>query len=865
MFNLAALISGSQNQQKNQQKKQQKNKSYTHGSNIIFTKGIHKGKHGFVSNFFPATYELTTTGFGFVDVEKYGPIQPIGTELVTDFGKSKIERIVIGSKNHSNVNIVLYKEDESEVLKLGILLDKIYDEHNVSIMKLNTDKDDEFTMSMSNLNLNEKNSSLSDIIEKMNQMHIKDNSKIAPIQLVEKLSEKVKGGDEKLLDIMKNYKIIYKNMPENLLSEILKDFPEIVKMPKKAIISNYYMFFDKEHLGHFTDYNPIKNQYYISYTQVITFKPSMIEIQDDKRFVKVKKGLYSKQIFKIKSYNEAYLSIILASDGVKVNQNNVRIQDKAQYKTRHIYQSDVFYIDITLNNGNKAQVVKLLEDDKISIIEKINGKYEPKTIYKSEISSYEPGFSFTEDINKADDKDIDMAVDMIDVDIIDVNMDDVVDMDDVDDDNEKELDYATEEVKDVQEDQEVEQKVSFKDTQRSSYEQIQLTTQQKQYKTQIEKILKTLSLSDDSINIYETINYIVQIIPVITRESESQNDINVTSDINFIHVCFVLYALIRQGYCQSLDTIISKLFPKYLTIKDINASSISNTIFLKQWNILDENIVKQSNDSILDSRKNKNYKSIVKILLTNCDKVLQNMLNYHYNIDCKMYVDEIMYKPLGINPITQRRIKDEKDEEALSSITSATKPIDIISLIEGPLPENEIVILWGDYINILNSYRQVLQDKYNKSKNQGYLYIKDNLHRAPFALKNNMPMPIAQMFKVTFENLSKSIKELSKKVKVVKQNKRKHEENVSEYRNKITKTNDLFEESESEDELPILQSNNRAYERQKKIRDMGNAIKTTSKFNWTKYNKEKEAEEKRKAEESEYAESEEESESAESE
>jgi hypothetical protein len=823
MFNIENYLNRPQqeNQQENKQENQKKNKksekSYTHGINVIMREGMHKGFLGNVSEFFPASYNLSVSGYKFVDADKYGPILPIGTKLITEFGESRIERIMIASQNKSIVKIAIYKEEN--ILKVGILLDDLTNENDVSIMELNT-FDTDLIINMNKLEMNDDDN----IIRQMSGLSIEN---VNEVEIMEKLSNELKE-NESLLYTMKNYKNIYnKNDDNNALSkmfDILKSkLPSIIKISRKNIINNYYVSFDKENMGKFTNYNPSKNQYYISYVQVITFKPSMIDIKSDKRTASVKKGIYSNQIYNIESYNKAYLSIILSTDGQKIKQTTVRNKNDGKFKTRPIYQSDVFYIDLTLTNGNKAQVTKVYNND-IEIIEKIKNLYVARTIKKSEILTFEPGFSFEDVSTKIKDDYTSKYTN----DKKELLEDEKESRDDEENDDEKEFDYGSELEIDLDNlDDNIngdEQKISFKDTQRTAYERPDLTADEKRYKLKIEKILKIMSISDDTIDIYETINIIVKIIPIIENKSNMQRDINVTNDINFIYICVILYALIKQGYCKPIDTIITKLYPKYLTNKDVSASSIKNTIFLKEWSILDETIIKQSNNDIKNSIANKKYTNVFKILLLNCDKVLQNILNYKVNIDCKTSLSIIPYEPLGINKLTGRRIKDEEEEMALLS-NKNTIAISIKNLINGKIPKNEVPIIWGGVsLMVLDKYKKVLDTKYIESNNKNYLYIKNNLHRGLFFIKDDMPENVRKMLESTYRKMIGTIIEEEIKEKRLTSNKRKNDEQITENRKKIYKAEDLFGE-ENDEESDVVVKNTRKYERERKIREMSNSIK----------------------------------------
>lgn len=62
-------------------------------------------------------------------------------------------------------------------------------------------------------------------------------------------------------------------------------------------------------------------------------------------------------------------------------------------KTIFINPDQVFYMDIVLENGNDAQIVKI-NDDNITVLEHIGTRYSPKTIAVSDIKYTYPGFKF---------------------------------------------------------------------------------------------------------------------------------------------------------------------------------------------------------------------------------------------------------------------------------------------------------------------------------------------------------------------------------------------------------------------------------------------------------------------------------------
>jgi len=129
-FNLASLIAGTsgtpnvskptqaQVQSKVKPSGEAKKKSFTHGVNVIFNHGTYKGYHGFVSDFFPASLSLMTSGRAFIDAQKYGPLVNPGTSLITDVGNSLVEQ-VLPATGGEYVPIQLFKNREDNELRVG--------------------------------------------------------------------------------------------------------------------------------------------------------------------------------------------------------------------------------------------------------------------------------------------------------------------------------------------------------------------------------------------------------------------------------------------------------------------------------------------------------------------------------------------------------------------------------------------------------------------------------------------------------------------------------------------------------------------------------------------------------------------------
>lgn len=925
MFNLASLIAGKKlNVNKNNEEKQEEDikKSYIHGINVIFKNGIYKGYHGFVSDFFPATYELTKSGHAFIEAEKYGELKPIGTKIPTEFGESIIERIILrgtlksvmtGSQFQTLTKFIIYKDQNDGIVKLGQILDKDKLKQNAneeqlikksiaeSILDINNelegkkqmrifrgnrdlsnddkiqkllkiredllqqqDNIDKQIVTINRMKDSTKDLNISDIINPNNTVVIEHNISDIEHSFILNMS-KMNIKEKSLDEYMGKLTIKNESKRKEKTDELIKIFSEEIKYNSKlfdniryperndnkiSIIYNkdiigpvYYM----NEKGDFTEYDTNKIQYYISYDKIVVFKPSMIEIQEDKRFAKIKKGPYTNQIFRIKSYNKAKLSITLATNGQTIQENLIQKKDKNgeiinnQFENKPIYTSDVFYIDFTLKNGNKAELVKILQNNQFRILEKGDTEYIERVINEDEIKSYEEGFLFNSIVvsSKQVDNEIDNGIFFSTKKIEDEDNYDNINNEEEEEEfnenaeynnygeenenNEHENNYGNEYIED-------ELKGSFKDTQRTTVEHI-LTSKQETYKKNVLKMMKALNLNDDTIDLYEIINRIDKVIDIITTKLKTidyNQDISVTKDIKYIIVCIVLYELFNYGYNESLDKIIEKLYLKYLTSSDITNNNLNNSIFLKQWDNLTEDIISNSVIQIKQYQAEKNDIQIFKIILINCNKIIQQIMNINVNIERIYNKENYEIIPLGVNLKTNKRYRDEENEksmiklkESFNKLAESGGSLHINNLLKNNIPTVEVPILWGNYSKILEKYKAALTEKYNNTNitNKGdYIYIRDNLFRAPFALREisniNVKLAFENIYKgllnIIVEKITREEHQKNKKQKIIMENRKKFE-------------NDGLYDDDNENDIVV--KNTRSYERERKLREMRNKIR----------------------------------------
>jgi hypothetical protein len=553
----------------------------------------------------------------------------------------------------------------------------------------------------------------------------------------------------------------------------------------------------------------------------------------------VKSGPYSGQKLEVVNYTPAHLELFLSTNGKRITSHTIRkrlddgnyIVDELKrpvFELSLILPMHVFYLDLLLQNDNYAQVNKILPNNNILVTEKDSktNKYSQHEISMNDIKQIQPGFKFGEtDIKIKPQEDILISESV---------EDDTQSMyDDDDDSDSKEIDYAT---SPVDEDEERPQKASFKDTQRTGMEERKLTEQEKNIKTNIQNILRYLKMHDDSIDLYNTINIITSVIKTIKSQLKNINyssDLTVTSNIKFIIVCVVIYDLIKVGFNNNLDEIISMLFPQYFSIKDIQADSMNDNIFLMQWNeYLSQERINESINKIKNYRSNEDdYPKIIKELLINADIVLQGLLGLHINIINRNLMNLQDLIPVGINPMTGRKIKEEDIEKSIEKTLKAThelksKMVTVEDLInEKQLPETEVPIMWPQvYLPIIKKFKQTIQHKANTQTHltNDYLYIRDNLVRAPFAIRDDiMKESVRKAFEGMYKTLLSHIIQQNIKLEKGKKRVREEQEQVKRYRTKLLESKPKEEEEEQQ---PQQTKNTASYIKEQKLRETKKSI-----------------------------------------
>ena len=885
-FNLASLIAGTPSISKPQVSKSrdvkpsgkvQKKKSFTHGVNVIFTNGTYKGYHASVTDFFPASINLMTSGRAYIQADKYGPIVKPGSSLITEVGDSLVEQ-VIPPTSGEYAPIQLYKTRTDNQIRIGrvitnqnfimrSLMKQGKDITEIQMMMDNSNNhfltelslfDTSLISNMTSLNLAGDEADI--LADKLTKMQINDET---PIPL-EQLSQEVKT-NHSLLDKISH--------PEYFEYEI-----EVKVVFKRDLVGPQYYLNVSNNLGDIKIYNPNKATYLVSYKNYVEFRLNAVEIEKEplaegenafqvtdekedtfekKKEVKiqsqetgqrfryfgvVKSGPYTGQRLEVINYTPAHLEVILSSNGKKIASHVVRkiSEDGSSYiideynnpvfESSMILPSHVFYMDLLLKNRNYAQVNKVLQNDSIMVLEKDNKThtFKQSEITQNDIMELQPGFKFKE-------KEVTEKVTPVTLEYqeylqgLEQGEDKEQQVyDDEQEDESQEVDYAAySPVEDTEQ-----PKASFKDTQRVTLVERKLTEEEKSLKTNISNILKALKMHDESIDVYTMVDNIKSLIKIIQNKLRKINytyDLSTTNDVKFIYVCLILYELIKTGFSKNINEVVSLLFPQYFSLKDIKADAMNESIFFKQWSDdLSQESINESVNKIREYRLNENdYPKIITEILINADKIIQGILNLHINIIDRSPVKFEDLIPLGVNPLTGRRYKEEQEQAQIaksrqSSINIKSQMVTVDDLVNNkPLPSNEVPIIWSQInIPIIEKFKQEVQKKANnqgENLKQDYLYIRDNIARAPFAIRDDpMKAPVRKAFEGIYKTLVATIIKQNLSLEKGKKRVREEQEQVRTKREEILAKRPKQDEDEEDEDIEPQHTRGYLKEQQKR-------------------------------------------------
>lgn len=552
-----------------------------------------------------------------------------------------------------------------------------------------------------------------------------------------KIGEKITTsyGESTILDII----------PE--MYEIYTDKNEFIRLPCEAfklvnekctgeVIDKKY----KEHYGKIgVLQRKIASQYYIEFNRYIIFKQTMTKKLNDNFFL-VKCGEFKNKIGKLFKLHENHFTVTLDANGRRINR--ITYSHDNTTVTRDILKSDLFNIDLVLKTGKFFKIEKIVSKTPLVLsgYEYLQKEKDEKVIYENEIDvmyfklvekkvckySNVEETEHVEDLEKGKDKK-------------EFVLDEIVEMEEheeyEEDDDEIEIDnYNEYEDKSHNEVEAVEMKSTFKDAGRLNVMEEKISEKDNEVLKMIEKCKKSLEYdTEKTFDIIEKVHRCVEMFKLDLlklKNMENTNSKNVKNtelikktDYTFIIFMFLLYDLVKSGYImnRSFDDYIEKLYNDgYL-----KGTFITGSIFLRK-DKMDTSSTVYSNIQMSDTEydttkellKKKKHLSVLKIMVKNCDKMIQIMFgkvtfNYNYSIE---------YIPI----IRNNKFRDYPKYFITSKdLISKNISKDAKHILNSPLMNKWVSELRKKEKNIENPKTKEI-----------YRYIITNFYKAPIILKD---------------------------------------------------------------------------------------------------------------------------------
>ena len=290
--------------------------------------------------------------------------------------------------------------------------------------------------------------------------------------------------------------------------------------------------------------NYVPRKFVIEYKKEGVFDPRNIrEIQEG--VFQIVRGEDKGSIWQLKMYYPPSVLI----DSHQGQFTHTMIKKNGQYKTVRLQPKYVFYFDLVLKNGNNAQVNKIEVDDnnkvQLTISELTKTGLVKRVINSDEIETYQSGFSMNVTTDKAKEDMEDEQIYDFSESYEDEDKEEEEEDEDEDEDEGQQSYYQQEQ--EEQEQEQPEYRSGFKDTSRTTQDYAQLTDDQRNTKTHVEKILKICNISVD----YMTMMNMIQLCSSIQLPNE-------TSMMKHARIACILY-----------NSNLKKYLPSYVDEKDL--------------------------------------------------------------------------------------------------------------------------------------------------------------------------------------------------------------------------------------------------------------------------------------------------------
>lgn len=661
-------------------KNEQKTKKYRfiHGNNVIMTNGQYKGYNGFVYDYFPSMASFSMDEEIYVLAAKYGE-KKIGDEIVTSSGSGTVL-----SKIDALLNVCLTDVQDGQDIRLPRFCFARYvtfmDDNVLKIAQLLKIHGNEYEMVVMNLPCNNKQ----DLIKM-----VSDSFKTGQFSYGEKVMKSaISCGNE---------------------------FYVVCKHPENKNEQDYYGRYGRLR-------SEIPDQYLVSVKRILTVNKSMTSTQGKR--VKVERGLYKNKEGELVNVESAYLNVQIQALNKKISNHYARLPN-GSFQIRKIVPSDVFFMDLELQNGHYFQVEECYADHYVGL-ERSKSCIEKKTILKDDVKTIMSGFTVTDTkfVSTCEkEQDEKFVLDTIQEDQEDqVQDDEVIETDNVDYEN-----GFDETVMDVDqfENTEGQMKETFRDIERSGFVSKSLSKDEREYMKMIEKCGSAIG---DVQEPYVLLEKISDAVKMMRSELEKISIVDWTSsDVKYIVACLVSYEIMKNGYLMTIYEF-RKYVQKLYDMNYLTKSSIANSGFVRCESLSNDSywkIIEMSNEEKKEFKslyKMEKYDNLVKDIMERCHKMLG--VWFGPVVFSKGSADLNLIKVSESRHIVKEYPKYFlTTSDILNNVTSK----DAKKILWGPNSQ-KLVNLWK------TSLDKKLENENNKTAKCIYEFVKENIENAPFVL-----------------------------------------------------------------------------------------------------------------------------------
>jgi hypothetical protein len=452
--------------------------------------------------------------------------------------------------------------------------------------------------------------------------------------------------------------------------------------------------------------------------------------------------------------------------------------------------SDVFYHDLILTNGNLFQVNSVSDKGTISGKERVDNQLTESQIETSQIRETLPGFQFRDAEMQRQVRD--------DTDFVTEQSSEATYEDDDYDESTDNVDYEQPEVEDSEiaeasgsnlDYEEPQFKSSFKDNERVTMMADDLTDTQKRIRDQIIMILQQYGVEQD-VNIRNLVARVEDAFKAFKRNIKQSGlrwkDLN---DGKFTIACLVLREIVRSGNASVFGNnknIMKTFIQKLASMNFINPKYIDQNIFVSDgWS-------EHANSTGVDKLP---IQDVYNKIMQNCNSIMDEWEGNLAFPGSNSGITEKQVIPLGTNRRRER-------------IRRAITPADILAR---NIPSTSSSIIWGsNYQSTLKKYMAHLQTRIDSAPNsetlEVYKYVKDNLQRTPYALReladsdDTMKNTKGNMLKKVFKALMTEVKNIQQTDKQRRQQQRK---DIEAHRAQMKAKNDAMSQAERQDMMDV--------------------------------------------------------------